>query len=253
MKSPFPSGEFRVTQKFTLGVHNGLDIVGVGGDVICAAESGTVESAVEHPYHYTAPLSVNRTREWGCYVKVRHDDGTVCFYCHMLQGSIRVKAGQKVNRGEPLGRMGNTGYSLGAHLHLEVRNRENAVTADTNTVAYTGIENRLGYFKAGSEAEEVKGYGENMSEEEKNEFQNLKNDISEIKEALRSLEERCGVKWGYVDGNMPAWARSGISYLTNKGILKGDERGNLQLSHIELRLLVLLSRALRQSAENSGA
>ncbi|NYD69086.1 M23 family metallopeptidase [Herbiconiux flava] len=42
-------------------------------------------------------------------------------YGHMLPGSAAVTEGQLVKVGQPVGRVGNTGTSTGAHLHLEIR------------------------------------------------------------------------------------------------------------------------------------
>ena len=39
---------------------------------------------------------------------------------HMEEGSLKVKTGQKVEAGMPLGIMGNTGASAGRHLHFEI-------------------------------------------------------------------------------------------------------------------------------------
>jgi murein DD-endopeptidase MepM/ murein hydrolase activator NlpD len=42
-------------------------------------------------------------------------------FAHMQRGSIKVKAGQKIEAGTPLGKMGTTGMSTGKHLHWELR------------------------------------------------------------------------------------------------------------------------------------
>lgn len=42
-------------------------------------------------------------------------------YAHMQKDSIKVKVGQKVEAGTPLGKMGTTGMSTGKHLHWELR------------------------------------------------------------------------------------------------------------------------------------
>lgn len=42
-------------------------------------------------------------------------------YAHMQDGSIKVKKGQKIEAGTPLGKMGTTGMSTGKHLHWELR------------------------------------------------------------------------------------------------------------------------------------
>ena len=62
----------------------------------------------------------------GCGVNVTIDhmiDGRLVSskYCHMQVGSVRVQPGQRVKVADIVGRVGNTGVSTGAHLHLEIR------------------------------------------------------------------------------------------------------------------------------------
>jgi len=42
-------------------------------------------------------------------------------FAHMKDGSLKVKKGQKIEAGAPLGKMGTTGMSTGKHLHWELR------------------------------------------------------------------------------------------------------------------------------------
>jgi biotin carboxyl carrier protein len=42
-------------------------------------------------------------------------------FCHMQKGTIKVKAGQKIQAGTPLGKMGTSGMSTGKHLHWELQ------------------------------------------------------------------------------------------------------------------------------------
>jgi murein DD-endopeptidase MepM/ murein hydrolase activator NlpD len=42
-------------------------------------------------------------------------------FAHMQDGSLKVKKGQKIEAGAPLGKMGTTGMSTGKHLHWELR------------------------------------------------------------------------------------------------------------------------------------
>ena len=59
---------------------------------------------------------------YGCSVVATATDGTGYGfrYGHMAEGTIRVSVGQTVAAGTPLGVMGNTGDSRGAHLHFEI-------------------------------------------------------------------------------------------------------------------------------------
>jgi murein DD-endopeptidase MepM/ murein hydrolase activator NlpD len=60
---------------------------------------------------------------FGNYVMMTHKingEQYTTLYAHMLDDSIKVKIGQKVEAGTPLGKMGSTGMSTGKHLHWEL-------------------------------------------------------------------------------------------------------------------------------------
>ena len=58
------------------------------------------------------------TNGYGMHVIVDHGFGYQTLYAHMSK--LEVRPGQKVERGDVLGRVGNTGLSVGPHLHYEV-------------------------------------------------------------------------------------------------------------------------------------
>ncbi len=47
-------------------------------------------------------------------------DGNYAFYAHMKPGSVKVKEGQKVKRGDHIGDLGSSGNSSAPHLHFHV-------------------------------------------------------------------------------------------------------------------------------------
>ena len=55
----------------------------------------------------------------------------VTLYGHMADNSVKVKKGQKVKAGTPLGKMGSTGMSTGKHLHWELQKGSTWVWNDT--------------------------------------------------------------------------------------------------------------------------
>lgn len=93
--------------------HSGVDLVAVaenGGavsDWVVAFDSGEV---IEAGYNSRS----------GYYCKIRHDETALTLYCHFKKGTLKVKKGDRVARGDILGYMGSTGRSTGAHLHLGV-------------------------------------------------------------------------------------------------------------------------------------
>ncbi len=132
---PVP-GYTRITSKYGMrthpitGVyklHTGVDIGAPRGANFIAANDGIVTKA-----------SYNSA--YGNMVIIDHGGGVSTLYAH--GDEILVQAGQTVKRGDPILKVGSTGYSTGPHAHFEVRlnrscNRPNAIyykwTCSTNT------------------------------------------------------------------------------------------------------------------------
>jgi murein DD-endopeptidase MepM/ murein hydrolase activator NlpD len=88
-------------------VHKGIDLSTYRqGDPILATADGQV---VTVDYDSTG---------FGNYVIIRHKHGFYTRYGHMLSSKVRV--GQRVQQGEIIGYIGNTGRSTGPHVHYEV-------------------------------------------------------------------------------------------------------------------------------------
>ena len=75
--------------------------------------------------------------DWGNYVKIKHADGVYTLMAHLDKGSVCVKTGQLVTRGQQIGRMGNSGYSNGNHCHYEVYVGGSGTDYRSNPVTYT--------------------------------------------------------------------------------------------------------------------
>lgn len=140
MKLPFEKGAVRVTSPYGSRIlngkadqHDGIDLVGVYTDRVVAACSGMVAVST------IITDKSNTTWQWGNYVRVDGDDGKKYYYCHLA--SRAVKAGQRVEEGDHIGIMGNTGYSFGKHLHFAVRTGSGSRLNPATTL---GIANAVG-------------------------------------------------------------------------------------------------------------
>ena len=87
-------------------MHAGIDMAGSHGEAIYAAADGTVTSA-------------GRNGAYGNAIDIGHGKGLSTRYGHLSR--ILVREGEKVEKGQVIGRMGSTGRSTGTHLHYEVR------------------------------------------------------------------------------------------------------------------------------------
>lgn len=90
---------------------------------IIALEGGIVETAVKNvkgTNHHSKGLDT-----YGNYVKIKQNDGKTALYAHMKYGSVPLTKGQKIQKGDIIGTIGNTGNAYGKHLHLEIRNQNN--------------------------------------------------------------------------------------------------------------------------------
>lgn len=91
--------------------HHGTDFTPGAGAEVHAVAGGTVRIATEAGGDYGVTVVLDHIID-GKLVSTR--------YGHMQYGSLRVSPGETVKAGDVIGRVGSTGKSTGAHLHLEV-------------------------------------------------------------------------------------------------------------------------------------
>lgn len=90
---------------FSEEFHEGIDISGKEGSPIHVIESGEV-----------IHVQADEETIYGYHIRVRHDNQLESIYGHLSE--IQVQIGQRLNQGQIIGLMGNTGKSSGPHLHL---------------------------------------------------------------------------------------------------------------------------------------
>ena len=92
--------------------HKGMDFTAPTGTPIYASGNGKV-------------IRSSRSATYGRVVYINHGYGYTTIYAHMSK--IKAKRGQNVKRGDLIGYVGNTGRSVSAHLHYEVRKNGKAL------------------------------------------------------------------------------------------------------------------------------
>jgi hypothetical protein len=100
----------------------GADVVAVADAVVAAAQDG-------HADHMPQPVAAEIAS--GNYVSLDLGGGRFAFYEHLQHGSVVVKPGQRVTRGQVLARLGASGStSIGPHLHFHVADANATLEAE---------------------------------------------------------------------------------------------------------------------------
>ncbi len=86
--------------------HYGMDFTAKKGTPVYATGNGVVKRAD------------NSSAGYGNHIRIDHGFGYVSLYAHLSKYNVR--RGQKVKRGDIIGYVGNTGRSIGPHLHYEI-------------------------------------------------------------------------------------------------------------------------------------
>lgn len=92
--------------------HHGVDIAAERGEPVKAASAGTV-------------IRAESAGNYGNLVVVDHGDGVETRYAHLEE--IQVQPGDRLEAGQALGTVGDSGRATGTHLHFEVRKNGQAI------------------------------------------------------------------------------------------------------------------------------
>ena len=90
---------------------NAVDITAPCGTPIYASAAGFIDKIIRN------------ARWYGNEIRIVHHNGTFTIYAHLSK--ILVKEGEKVEKKQMIGRMGQTGNANGCHLHFEVHGAQN--------------------------------------------------------------------------------------------------------------------------------
>jgi murein DD-endopeptidase MepM/ murein hydrolase activator NlpD len=91
------------------------------GKEILAPADGTVTDVIEG-VRDNVPGSMNPYSALGNAVFIQHREHEVSVMAHFKLGSVRVKVGDRVTAGQPIGLCGNSGNSSEPHLHHHLQN-----------------------------------------------------------------------------------------------------------------------------------
>ncbi len=122
-------GEWRHAWDFVITDKNGSQYKGEGNepaDYYCynkpvlAVADGTVEHVSDNiPDNIIGTPNIRDN--WGNTVIIKHKDFLYSSVSHLIPGSVKVKEGDKVRAGDPIGKCGNSGRSPYPHLHFQMQ------------------------------------------------------------------------------------------------------------------------------------
>ena len=100
--------------------HEGIDIAAPRGTHFLASKDGKVI------------YSGDSLKTYGNMVIINHGDGSHTVYAHAMK--LFVRKGQRVSKGEVIGKVGSTGRSSGPHLHFEIRRNKVPINPESYLV-----------------------------------------------------------------------------------------------------------------------
>ena len=125
-RAPFAvANDYRISQAFPVGITHqtpdswyAVDLAMPIGTDIYAARAGLVFEVASA--NFRGGTDREQDAASANIVRIMHDDGTHAVYAHLNWNSIRVRPGDRVERGEYIADSGNTGFTTGPHLHFVV-------------------------------------------------------------------------------------------------------------------------------------
>ncbi|WP_419700459.1 M23 family metallopeptidase [Mucilaginibacter sp. NFX135] len=103
----------------------GNNVLAVSDGIIASVQNNFPESLTLSGYQSPSPENAT-----GNYISIKIGKDQFVFYEHLKPGSIKVKPGQKVKRGEVIASLGFTGQTTGPHLHLHLATKDSPLGAE---------------------------------------------------------------------------------------------------------------------------
>lgn len=105
----------------------GVDALAVADGLVVEMKDGIPENT---PNAASMAVPITLATIAGNHVNLDLGGGVYAMYAHLQPGSLRVKLGERVTRGQVIGRVGNTGNSSEPHLHFQLMDRNSPLGSE---------------------------------------------------------------------------------------------------------------------------
>ena len=98
--------------------HRGIDYGAPLGSTVVAANNGVVINVVSGCVDFGNKWCGSQFGNW---IEIDHGNGIIATYAHLLNQSIVVREGMKVQKNQEIAKVGSSGWSTGAHLDFRLK------------------------------------------------------------------------------------------------------------------------------------
>lgn len=127
LPNPFPN---EINNKMFYGY--GAEVLAVGDGKVVFVKDGIPENVPQASGEIKPAVPLTRETNAGNWIALDLGNNRYALYAHLQPGSIRVKAGDKVRKGQVIALLGNSGNAVGPHLHFHVGNEYKINGGDFN-------------------------------------------------------------------------------------------------------------------------
>ncbi len=100
---------------------HGWTVLAVADGIVASVTDSIPENSEPGTMSRAVPMTIATVS--GNEVVLELEDGIVARYAHLQPHSLLVREGERVRRGQPIARVGNSGSSMEPHLHFDVLQR----------------------------------------------------------------------------------------------------------------------------------
>jgi len=129
----------------------GTPVVAVADGIVTEVKDSIIENVPMSP---TMAVPITLETVGGNHVILDIGGGVYAFYAHVQPGSLKVKLGDKVKRGQVLGLLGNSGNSTAPHLHFQLTDGNSPLGAEGVPFVFENFE-QLDQLKGDVESQGV--------------------------------------------------------------------------------------------------